>query len=104
MPGRWTETEIRDRLQHDPRWVRRAILALFRLQTPDEQRTGVTRWDNSRGFSGFDARAGTCYARKFQRGGQLTSEQWDSARRIALKYAGQLKALANGTLVAPSAP
>jgi hypothetical protein len=100
----WTKDEILARIAADPRWVERGILALYRRQTRDERRDGITRYDNDLGFCGFDARAGSSYARLIEgsrqpTGQRLFGRKLTSARRICAKHVGQLVAEANGTRV-----
>lgn len=100
----WTKEEILARIAADPRWAERGILALYRRQTLDERRDGITRYDNDLGFCGFDARSGSAYARAILRsrqpeGSRLGCRWLASARRICAKHVGQLVAEANGTRV-----
>jgi hypothetical protein len=94
----WSREEIRERLlQGEAAWLERAIVALFQLQTPDEQRDGVTRYRNGEGFNRDDAWYGTYLARHLQNGGKLTDFPmalvWAQARMP--RYAGQLASLVN---------
>lgn len=70
--------------------VERAILAVYRNQTKDEQATGSTRWRNGLGFNGRDARYGSYLARWIRSGRQLSGKHLDRARKMATKYSGQL--------------
>lgn len=57
----WTETKLRDELD-GPRGAlvaMRAVCAIFRAQTADEQAHATTRYRNGVGFSQADAKAGT---------------------------------------------
>ena len=82
--------------------VGRALVALFRRQTSEEQTLQQTRLRNGMGFTGPDARRGTVGAKTFLKYGRFTSEwQWrrwiipdkKGLPRIA-KYARQLNEVA----------
>lgn len=103
--------------------VMKAIVRLFELQTQDEQEIADTRYDNDKGFSCTDAKAGTRFARWllgmndqnevvykpkslkdrgasriFGRYCKRGEQPIDRARRIALKHSRQITALANGEI------
>lgn len=92
----YTKEQIRAMLESNPRAVERAVLALYKRQTPEERVTGETRQLNGIGFSGADARLGTYYAEWVSKGRNLTEPHLSKARRMASKYVGQLADIANG--------
>jgi hypothetical protein len=81
---------IRDKITSDPRWVERAILALYRRQTAYEQRTLRTKDKNGRGFSKSDGHLMGSYARWLLSGKHLDEEHLKKAYVIMKKYARQL--------------
>lgn len=89
------KTRISSKLSTDPRWVEAAILALYTRQTTDEQAGGVTRHDNSQGFTAADARRMSFVAEFLKGGKHLTREKalGTYSRRLQ-KYAGQLARIA----------
>lgn len=70
--------------------VGRAMVALYKLQTVDEQRSRSTRYHNNQGFSASDAYLGSYYARWVLRGQKLSGNHLEKARKMALKYRKQL--------------
>jgi len=81
---------IREKIVSDPRWVERAILALYRRQTAYEQQTLRTRDKNGRGFSKPDGHLMGSYARWLLSGKHLDEEHLKKAYAIMKKYARQL--------------
>ena len=67
--------------------VGRALVALFRRQTLDEQVSAHTRYDNDRGFTAADAESGTIGAKTFIRHGRFTAD-WQWERWIKLNTKG----------------
>jgi hypothetical protein len=53
---------------------------------------------NGVGWSKFDARVGTSLATWYKAKGWLTPKQIGLARKIVMKYSGQLAAVANGKI------
>jgi hypothetical protein len=92
----WTRAEIDAKLHTDPRWVERAMVRLFELQTYDEQRADQTKHHNNRGFCGWAAKRGSYYARWVKSGKRLNFYHLKRARKIALKHSRQLVDTANG--------
>ena len=96
-----TVETIRELLRTNDRAVARALLALNRRQTVDEQATKGTRHQNGMGFRPAHARMGTSMAEFYMRNGYLTGKQvayWrkpmkDGKSRIEI-YAKQLSEVA----------
>lgn len=96
-----TTAYVKHMLLTDDRWLGRALVALNRNQTADEQREGVTRYHNEIGFCPMHAARGTSMARYYERNGFLTPKQlqwWRSTTasgktRIEI-YAAQLVRIA----------
>ena len=95
-PKTWTRSEIETLLNRNNRAVERAMVAIWKRQTRDEQRTDSTQHQNGVGFSGWTARSGSYFANWVLGGGRLTGIHLKRARKIALHHAGQLTDIANG--------
>ncbi len=100
MSEPWDFREIRKRLLEDVTWMERAILAIYKQQTLDEQWEGVSMYANGKGFNRDDAEYGTIWAMWLQDGGRLKDNphalKW--AMQEMPKYARQLALIANGQL------
>lgn len=95
---KWTKEEIRHHLEMDDRWLYRGLVAIYARQTADERNDGVTKHDNSVGFSGSDSSFLSNAARFYQQHSFLTLKHRQSVRKAMLKYAGQLAKIANGLI------
>ena len=80
---------------NDERWATRALLAIYRNQTVDEQMTGETVEDNGIGFTGTDANILSSFAEQVQNGRTLSVKQLVILNKKIGKYAGQLIRMAN---------
>jgi hypothetical protein len=112
----------------NPRAVAKAMVVLFSFQTAKERSTGITRESNGKGFSSYDDKKCSRYARWILRisnnasdeevrtkirnylthGHQpnnrdLTGTHLDDARMRSLKYVGQLKRYADSKKAASAA-
>jgi len=109
---KWTKEEIRaNMLLPSPigdAWLIRGMFAILGNQTPDEQAMGQTVEDNGLGFNGVDAEILTSFCGQAQMrltalpandptrySRCLTPKQLEIARKLMLKYCGQLAAHAN---------
>jgi hypothetical protein len=70
--------------------IERAILAIYARQTADERADGTTRHVNGRGFNSRDAKYGSYLARWIQSGRSLSGRHLTRAKRMAIRYSGQL--------------
>ncbi len=78
-----------------PEWCERAILAIYKKQTEDEQRLQETNRNNGVGFTGADARILSDLAQQILRGHHLSEKQLTKiAYRKIAKYAVQLAKIA----------
>lgn len=93
----WTRADIDNLLRTNDKAVVRAIIALYRLQTKDEQARQDTLHKNHVGFSAAHARRGTYYAQLALAGKPLYPKTLERARRIALRHSRQLVEIANTT-------
>lgn len=87
-------TKIKEKVATDARWTERAILAIYKLQTREEQAKGFTKVHNSVGFTGPDGEIFSSFAQWIKLHGHLTSKQLFIAQKKMPKYAGQLCDLA----------
>jgi hypothetical protein len=82
--------EIKEKVATDPRWTERAILAIYKMQTREEQAKGVTKVHNGIGFTGPDGEIFSSFAQWIKLHGHLTPKQLFIAQKKMPKYAGQL--------------
>ena len=94
----WTEAEIKENLRKYDKWVERAIVAIYNLQTEYEKQAHGTNRYNNVGFNKIDAGFLSDLAEGYKEYGSLTEAQIDAGRDAIMKYAGQLKMLANGNI------
>ena len=81
-PKTWTRSEIETLLNRNNRAVERAMVAIWKRQTEDEQATETTRHHNGIGFSGWTARSGSYFAQWLQSGRSLSGKHLAKARKI----------------------
>lgn len=74
--------------------VKRAVVAIYRRQTEDEQSSKETRYKNNRGFSAAHARIGSKLACQIISGKDLSTDELFAARVMMLKYVDQLGSVA----------
>ena len=86
----FTKEQIKNNITTIPKWTERAILALYRCQTSEEQVTQETREENSVGFNGVDAKFLSSLAQQLLNGYSLSPKQLTYAQKAIGKYAGQL--------------
>lgn len=91
-----TKELIVERMNRDPKWLYRGILAIYDRQTADEQASETTSHDNGIGFNGVDASFLSSLAKQVRNRGFLTPTQLTFARKKMAKYAGQLLRIAEG--------
>jgi hypothetical protein len=91
----WTVDEVKAQMARNDGMVGRALLLLLEKQTEDEQRSELTKYRNGQGFNAKDARFGSSLAKVVQSGKHLSPKQIESARKMLVKYSGQLTKIAN---------
>lgn len=93
----YTEAQIVEMLENNPKAVVRAIVAIYNRQTQEEQNSGDTIHNNGIGFSGADAKIGSYMAKyAIQTGAtRFTGKFAPRALHIAKKYRKQLVQIAN---------
>ena len=94
----WTKESIKDMVVKFDRVVERAMVALFKCQTEDEQVDDVTRHKNFKGFTTKEAKYGHYLARWVRDGKHLTDAHLKRARGIAKRHISQLTKIANGEI------
>lgn len=93
-----TKEFIAFKIASDQRWLERAILAIYKRQTHDEQRDEQSKYHNFRGFNGPNAKRMTYYACWLKSGRSLSGRHLEDARHRVQKYCGQLLRIANEEL------
>ena len=93
----WTPEAIRDLLDRNDLAVERAVVAIYRRQTEDEQASQETRWHNRVGFAACHAHLGSYYAKWILSGRHLSGSHVERARKMVRHYAGQLYQIALST-------
>ncbi len=94
----YTKEYIADKIQNCDAWLNRAIIAIYKFQTVNEQETETTNLNNGHGFTAADAPFMSGLA-KWLLGGKyrkLSDKQKFVARKRMAKYAGQLLRIAKG--------
>lgn len=99
----WNKESIHNLLDTNPRAVERALVAIYRRQTADEQAQHATRHSNGIGFSAFDAEFCTDVAQKLISGyyNGLTPKQLAVSRNKMKRYWRQLVEVAEQSSVQP---
>ncbi len=82
--------QLKSKLASDRRWAQRALLAIFKNQTNDEQMQGVVKYHNGKGFKSVDSEILTSFAGQLQLRGDLSEKQMAILHRKIPAYAGQL--------------
>jgi len=99
----YTKEKIKELIVTSDKAVERGLVAIFNLQTFDERKSEETREKNGVGFSAFDAPIGSAfdapigsyYAKWIKSGKHLNGRHLIKARKLILKYIGQLTKIAN---------
>jgi hypothetical protein len=94
MCDEWTLDAVRELLDRSDKAVERAVVAIYRRQTEDEQAQHQTRWNNGIGFAACHARLGSYYAKWILSGRHLSGVHVERARKMVRHYAGQLHQIA----------
>lgn len=90
---------IRQKLATDLAWQLRGLVAIYKMQTLDEQAIMTTKHTNGVGFNFNDAEILSIFARRVQDNLPLSQKQLDIIKRRMPKYAGQLESLAKANQV-----
>ncbi len=89
------KAQIRELLLVNDRAVQRGVVAIYNLQTASEQSDLTTKENNGIGYNGLDAEIMSSFAQRLLKGLALSEKQMVYARKIMLKYSGQLLAIAD---------
>lgn len=81
---------LQQKLATDIRWAQRALVAIFRNQTADEQIAANVTHYNNMGFRCMDSEILTSFANQLQKRGSLSPKQMAIVHRLMPKYARQL--------------
>ena len=100
----WTPETIKALLDRDVLAVERAVVAIYRRQTQDEQVSYETKHHNRVGFAACHARLGSYYANWILSGRHLSGSHVERARRMVRHYAGQLYQIALAQQGQPNNP
>lgn len=82
--------ELKSQIARNNNQAVKALLAIYRNQTYEEQTVQETIEDNGIGFNGTDAEFCSSLAENYLRFHRLSDKQYNSLRKVMQKYAGQL--------------
>lgn len=83
------EKTVGSYIDESPELKKLVCVAMFHMQEESEQDSKETKFRNSRGFMGSDAKRGTEISLKLIRGEELTSEEEDWIARDCCKTGGR---------------
>jgi hypothetical protein len=95
-----TKDQIKALLLSNPLAVERAVLTIYSRQTANEQASATTQHRNGQGFNAFDAERGTYWASWIGKGRHLDGTHLAKARKMSLRYVGQLAEVSQAKLAA----
>ena len=90
MSDKELEALFRQKLAENPKWARRALLALYDEQTEEEQEDPTIHQSNGRGFSPNDQEFLTSLAQQARREETFSAKQLGWLHTLLPKYAKQL--------------
>jgi len=91
----YTKDEIKGKLLTNNQWLIRGAMAIYSMQTAQEQRAEITLEDNGVGFNGVDAPFCSSLIDQWETRNSLSERQWAALRKCMVKYSGQLCKIAN---------
>jgi hypothetical protein len=91
---------LQQKLATDARWAQRALLAIFKNQTADEQCQGTVSHHNAMGFRCMDSHLLTSFATQLQTRGFLSPKQMTYVHKKMPVYARQLMKFYGDAIVA----
>lgn len=94
---KYTQDFILTKIQQDNRWLERAILALYKLQTAEEKQLNDAKVFNRVGFSAAHASSLSRNAKWLLSGHHLDGQHLEKARRFTSHYVKQLMGIANAS-------
>lgn len=102
MNKTYTRESIEKMLETNDKAIARALVALYKRQTSDEQNAEMTKYRNGRGFTAAHGEIGSSMAKFYLERGYLTPKQIAYWRKPTEKrsmrigvYVGQLVEIAN---------
>lgn len=87
---------VQEKIRTDRKWAERALKALYRCQTVEEQNTEETIERNGVGFNANDAPFLSSLAQSLEHYPHLTERQLKAAQKLLPKYARQLLDMQKG--------
>ena len=105
VPILFTKEKIKSNIQASDRWLYRAIIAIYNYQCEDEKFNSLAIHKNNVGFNKIDAEMLTSFGEQLKkqqinkRDFFLTERQIKTARKRMVKYAGQLKIIADNRMI-----
>ena len=114
----YTKEQVAEQLKVNDAWLFKGVLAIYAKQTASEQCAGQTQENNGVGFNGVDSPILSAFAEQIKTWNAtaparrrfntpLSVKQTSIARRLMVKYSGQLAEIANANearRLAQSAP
>ena len=98
MKSEWTKETVRELLLRNDRAVERGVMSIYAKQTEDEKSSEHTKHHNNVGFSGCHGHMGSYYAKWLMSGRHLNGAHLVKARKMMLKYSGQLVKIIEGKI------
>lgn len=92
----FTKEQVEHAIMTNAEQAEKAVLALYKRQTSEEQWNYVSFKRNKIGFNAADASIGSNLARWLLAGKHFTDAQLNVARKMLKKYVKQLTRIANG--------
>ena len=77
---------VRKRIAADNLWAKTTLTIVYNNQLPDEKMESETKHTNLKGFTRYDAEAGTKYARRLLAGAHMTMQDTIVIRKLACRY------------------
>jgi len=81
---------IREKLSTNDKWAQKALLTIMARQTPDEQVSEHTYYNNNVGFTGHDSPLMTSFAKQLATRKWLSKKQMDCLKKNIKKYWKQI--------------
>lgn len=94
-----TPESIKAKLSTNDAWLWKSILAIYNLQTSEEQNARQTHESNGVGFTGVDAEILSSFAQQLNAKAFLTPKQTRIAREKMVKYSRQLFNIAHNNVI-----
>ena len=85
---------IKGKVQTNPNWAIRGMLAIYKFQTEDEKHLRETVHNNKVGFNGVDAELLSSFSQQVIAGRTMSGKQMSIIFRKMGKYASQLYRIA----------